>query len=95
MSGIPIVFSTDAHGKVTRLRAPLCGSELTFTKTADHAPDPPKPLVPVHLDPKLCDACVGQYEFAPDDLFPAGVKLTIRRQGDGLASPLRAASINE
>jgi hypothetical protein len=84
LSGTPVTFSTDARGQVTRLSAPLFGTELTFTKTADHAPDPPKPLVPVQLDPKLCDACVGQYEFGLDDLFPDGVKLTIRRQGKGL-----------
>ena len=41
-------------------------------------------LVAVHLAPQLCDAGVGQYEFAPDRLFPDGARLTIWREGDGL-----------
>jgi len=43
---------------------------------------PPRGLI--KLDTKLYDACVGQYEFAPDAAFPSGMKLTIRRQGDQL-----------
>jgi hypothetical protein len=85
MFGIPVTFSADARGQVTRLRAPLFGTWLTFARTADRAPDPPKPLVPVRLNAKVCNACVGQYEFGPDDLFPDGVQLKIWRQGDGLA----------
>jgi hypothetical protein len=84
MSGMPITFSRDARGKVTRLAAPLFGTQLSFVKISDQAPEPPEPPVAIKLDPKLCDACAGQYEFAPDDVFPDGIKLTIRRQGDRL-----------
>jgi hypothetical protein len=42
------------------------------------------PRVLIKLDTKLYDACVGQYEFAPDATFPSGMKLTIRREGDQL-----------
>ena len=84
MSGTPITFSADAHGKITRLTAPLFGTQLSFAKTSDQPSAPLQPLVPIKLDPKLCDACVGQYEFAADNLFPDGIKLTIRRQGEQL-----------
>ncbi len=43
---------------------------------------PPRGLI--KLDTRLYDACVGQYEFAPDAVFCSGMKLTIRRQGDQL-----------
>jgi hypothetical protein len=84
MSGMPLTFSRDARGKVTLLTAPLFGTQLSFVKISDQAPAPPKPPVAIQLDPKLCDAYAGQYEFAPDDVFPDGIKLTIRRQGDRL-----------
>jgi len=84
LSGIRITFSRDARGKVTRLTAPLFGTQLSFAKTSNQAPQPPKPPVAIKLDPKLCDACVGQYEFAPDRIFSDGIRLTIRRQGDRL-----------
>jgi CubicO group peptidase (beta-lactamase class C family) len=84
VSGVPMTFSRDARGKVTRVAAPLFGTKLSFVKTSDQAPEPPKPPVAIKLDTKLCDACAGQYEFAPDDVFPDGIKLTIRRQGDRL-----------
>jgi hypothetical protein len=42
------------------------------------------PRVLIKLDTKPYDACVGQYEFGPDAVFPSGMKLTIRRQGDQL-----------
>ena len=84
VSGIPMTFSQDNRGKVVRLTAPLFGTELSFAKVSDQAPEPPKPPVVIKLDAKLCDACDGQYEFAPDDLFRNGIKLTIRRQGNRL-----------
>jgi pimeloyl-ACP methyl ester carboxylesterase len=48
---------------------------------------PPRGLI--KLDTKLYDACVGQYEFAPDAAFRSGMKLTIRRQGDQLIAQCR------
>jgi hypothetical protein len=38
----------------------------------------------IKLDPKLLDAIVGQYEFAPDTVFPTGIKSTIWREGNQL-----------
>jgi serine-type D-Ala-D-Ala carboxypeptidase/endopeptidase len=87
MSGIPVTFCRDAHGKVTRLIAQIPGTELAFEKISDQppkAPEPPKPRAFIKLDTKLLDACVGQYEFAPDVAFPTGINLTIWRQGDQL-----------
>jgi hypothetical protein len=49
------------------------------------APEVPKPHIAIKLDAKLLDACVGDYEFPPDNYFSVtGLKLTISRQGDGL-----------
>ncbi len=47
-------------------------------------PEGPKPQIAIKLDAKLLDACVGEYEFAPDTVFFTGMKLTIRRNGDHL-----------
>jgi hypothetical protein len=44
----------------------------------------PKPHDVIKLDAKLLDACIGEYEFAPDNVFFTGMKLTIRRKGDHL-----------
>jgi hypothetical protein len=48
------------------------------------APPVPTPHIAIKLDAKLLDACVGEYEIAPDNVFYAGAKLTIRRNGDHL-----------
>jgi hypothetical protein len=84
MSGTPVVFSLDARGKVTGLAAPLFSTQLSFGKAFDQAALPPKPPVAIKLDEKFCDACVGQYEFAPDNFFLDGINLTIWREGDRL-----------
>jgi CubicO group peptidase (beta-lactamase class C family) len=84
LSGVPMTFYRDNRGRVIRLTAPVFGAELSCVKISDQAPDPPQPPVAIKLDAKLCDACAGQYEFAPDDLFPDGVNLNIQRQGDRL-----------
>jgi len=47
-------------------------------------PEVPKPHIAIKLDAKLLDACIGEYEFAPDNVFFTGMKLTIRRNGDHL-----------
>lgn len=88
MSGLTLTFCRDAHGKVSRFTAQVFGTELSFKKISDQppkAPEPPKPRAFVKLDTKLYDACIGQYEFAPDTAFPTGIKLTIWRRGDQLA----------
>ena len=48
------------------------------------APNTPQPQVAIKLDTKLLDTFVGQYQFPPDNVFWAGMKLTIVRQGDQL-----------
>jgi pimeloyl-ACP methyl ester carboxylesterase len=48
-------------------------------------PQAPTPRIAIKLDAKLLDACVGQYEIAPDNVFLTGTKVTIRRDGDHLA----------
>jgi len=49
-------------------------------RTAHQAPTP---HMVIKLDAKLLGACVGEYEIAPDNVFP-GTKVTIRRNGDHL-----------
>jgi hypothetical protein len=48
------------------------------------APQAPTPHIAIKLDAKLLDACVGQYEIAPNQLFGTGTKVTIWRNGDHL-----------
>ncbi|MGD0383098.1 MAG: serine hydrolase [Thermoguttaceae bacterium] len=87
LTGTPVTFFQDARGKTTRLTAHLFGSEFSFGKISDEPPEAPEPLklcVAIKLDKKLLDACVGQYEFAPDVAYPTGIKLTIWQEGDQL-----------
>jgi hypothetical protein len=51
------------------------------------------PRVLIKLDTKLLNACVGQYEFAPDAAFPSGIKLTIRREGDQLVAQAQGRNV--
>jgi pimeloyl-ACP methyl ester carboxylesterase len=46
----------------------------------------------IKLDTKH-DACVGQYEFAPDAGFPSGMELTIRREGDQLIAQCQGRGV--
>jgi serine-type D-Ala-D-Ala carboxypeptidase/endopeptidase len=87
LSGEPVTFSRDARGKVTGLTVDHQGKAFAYEKISDQppkAPEPLKPRVAIRLDPKLLDACVGQYEFAPDKVIPEGAKVTIWREGDQL-----------
>jgi pimeloyl-ACP methyl ester carboxylesterase len=52
------------------------------------APQPPTPHVAIKLDAKLLDACVGEYEFPPDNADWLKWKMTIRRQGDRLVNQI-------
>ena len=47
------------------------------------APQAPTPHIAIKLDAKLLDACIGEYEITPDNVFP-GTKVTILRNGDHL-----------
>ena len=89
LNGAPITFSRNAQGKVTGLTASYRGNVFSFKKISDQPPEVPetfKPRVAIKLDIKLLDACVGHYEFAPDAVFSAGMKLKIWREGDQLVS---------
>jgi len=87
MTGMPVTFSRDDRGKVIRVTPHLLGATFSHEKISDRPPkayEPPKPRVAIKLDTKLLEACVGQYDFAPDTTFPTGIKATIRREGDQL-----------
>jgi len=47
--------------------------------------EPPSARVAVQLDKKFLDACIGDYEFAPNNLYWAPYKFRVWRQGDHLA----------
>ena len=55
----------------------------------------PTPHIAIKLDTKLLDACVGQYEFEPDNGFWLQWKLTIQRQGDQLLEQIALKDKNE
>jgi CubicO group peptidase (beta-lactamase class C family) len=88
MSGAPMTFSRDAQGKVTCLTAHFLGNAFSYDKISDQppAPEPPKPRVAIKLDTKLLDAVVGDYKFSHSAGLPAGMKLTIWREGDQLVA---------
>lgn len=60
----------------------VVGCSLSLFHRPPYHDVPPRGLI--KLDTRLYDACVGQYQFAPNAEFPSGMKLTIRRQGDQL-----------
>lgn len=86
-TGIPMTFSRADRGKITRATTHFLGATFSHEKISDQPPkayEPLKPRVPIRLDTKLLDACVGDFEFAPSKAIPAGIKATIRREGDQL-----------
>jgi D-alanyl-D-alanine-carboxypeptidase/D-alanyl-D-alanine-endopeptidase len=85
MTGMPVIFSRDDRDKVNRVTAQFFGTTFSHERISHQPPTawtPPTPRVAIKLDTKLLDACVGQYEFAPETAFPTGIKATIRREGD-------------
>lgn len=59
------------------------------------AAEVPKPHLAIKLDIKLLDACVGQYEFPPENYMGGtGTKLTIWRQGDQLRGQFAAKDMS-
>jgi D-alanyl-D-alanine-carboxypeptidase/D-alanyl-D-alanine-endopeptidase len=42
------------------------------------------PHIATKLDANLLDACVGDYEMVPDNVYGTGAKVTVRREGDHL-----------
>jgi hypothetical protein len=86
-TGIPMTFSQDDQGKMTRVTADFLGTTFSHQKISNEPPKgyaTPKPRIAIKLAPKLLDACVGQYEFTPTKAFPTGIKVAIRREGDQL-----------
>ncbi len=87
LTGRPAVFSRNARGQMTGVTIDCQGKPLSFQKISDQPPKAPEPVkrrVAIKLDPKLLDAIVGHYEFAPKAPFPTGAKVTIWRKGDQL-----------
>ena len=62
-----------------------------FHRPSYHLDVPPRVLI--KLDTKPLNACVGQYEFAPDAAFPSGWKLTIRREGNQLIAQFQGRNV--
>jgi hypothetical protein len=58
------------------------------------APQAPTPHLAIKLDAKILDACVGQYEFPPDNGFWLEWKLTFRRQGNQLVEQMTVKNNN-
>jgi hypothetical protein len=56
---------------------------LELPRTAPPAQTPTQ-YTAIKLDTKLLDACIGEYEMVPDNVFGTGAKATIRRNGDHL-----------
>ena len=86
-TGTPMTFSRDNRGKATHLTTQFLGATFSHEKISDQPPkayEPLKPRVPITLDTKLLDACVGDFEFAPSKAFPTGIKAAIRREGGQL-----------
>jgi len=52
------------------------------------APEARTPHTAIKLDIKLLDACVGEYEFPPDNAYWLKWKMAIRRQGDQLVEQI-------
>jgi hypothetical protein len=53
-------------------------------------PETIKPRVPIKLEARLLDACVGRYEFAPSAVFPTGATMAVWREGDRLLAQPRS-----
>jgi Serine aminopeptidase, S33 len=47
-------------------------------------PQASTPHTAITLETKLLDACVGDYEMVPDNVYGTGAKVTVRRNGDHL-----------
>ena len=87
LSGVPMIFSRDASGKVTGLALHYHGKVFRYDRISDAPPKAPelvKPPVIVKLDTNRLDACVGLYEVASGAVSHVGIKLTVWREGEQL-----------
>jgi CubicO group peptidase (beta-lactamase class C family) len=97
LSGVPMTFSRDANAKVTGLTMNYHGKAVKYDRISDAPPKATEPLIPpviVKLDTNRLDACVGRYEVASGAAFPAGMKLTVWREGEQLLARARGAGEN-
>ena len=87
-TGVPVTFSRDGQGKVTRLTARMDGKhDWLFEKFSDQPPAAPacqKGHVAIKLDPHIYDAYAGRYSMAPDAKLAGTDTITIKRDGDAL-----------
>ena len=96
LSGKSVTLSRNGQGKVTGLTMRYADDELFFEKTSEQPPNAPEPLQPritIKLDSILLDACVGDYEFAPNADLPTGMTLTIQREGDHLVGRAQGKNV--
>jgi serine-type D-Ala-D-Ala carboxypeptidase/endopeptidase len=96
LGGCHITFSRDSRGNATSLTVRYLGGSFFCEKSSSTAPDPPKPVkprVPVKVDPKLLEPCVGQYEFSPSPEIPKGGTVTVSREGDQLVWRARGENL--
>jgi hypothetical protein len=87
LSGVPMIFSRDANGKVTGLDLHYHGNVFRYDRISDAPPKAPVPVTPpviVKLDTNHLDACAGRYEVAPGAVSRVGLKLTVWREGEQL-----------
>jgi alpha-beta hydrolase superfamily lysophospholipase len=87
LAGIVIAWFASRHG--SRLQGDIAmaiflGCLVQGWKPLRTASPAPTPHTAVKLDAKVLDACVGEYEIVPDNVFDTGAKVTIRRKGDHL-----------
>ncbi|HEX3798790.1 MAG TPA: serine hydrolase [Verrucomicrobiae bacterium] len=84
LGGCRIAFSRDALGNVTGLTAHYPGNSFFCEKISNAPPNPPepvKPIVPVKVDPKVLEPCVGQYQFPPGPGIPEGGTIAMSQEG--------------
>ena len=84
-----IVIAWFASRQASRLQGDIAmaiflGCLLQCWKPLRTAPLPQTPHTAIKLDAKLLEACIGEYQIAPDNVFDTGAKVTIRRKGDHL-----------
>ena len=88
IAGIVIAWFASRHG--CRLQGDIAMAiflgcaPFQCWKPIRTAPPAPTPHTAIKLDAKLLDACIGEYEIVPDNVFDTGAKVTIRRKADHL-----------
>lgn len=87
LTGMPMTFSRNKSGGVTGFSLVSLGQKYVYIKISNQPPKAPEPIKTrsfIKLDSKQLDDFIGQYKFVPDALSPAGLKMSIWREGDQL-----------